>query len=257
MIFEHNIDPVAIKIFDINIYWYSLSYFFGFIFGIQYVKHLISKTNVNINSNHVDDFFVWSVIGVIVGGRLGYVFFYNSGYYLLYPIEILMVWRGGMSFHGGLIGLTISMYLFTKKKEIDFFTFANLISCGAPIGLFLGRIANFINGELSGKPTNGLWGVKFNGQEIPRHPSQLYESFFEGIVLFIILYLLAISQNFKKYNLACIFLIFYAVFRILIELFREPDEHLGLLIFNFSMGQILSLPMIFIGLLFLKIKKNE
>ena len=125
-----------------------------------------------------------------------------------------------------------------------------------PIGLFLGRIANFINGELSGKPTNGSWGVRFNEEEIPRHPSQLYESFFEGIVLFIILYFLATSQNFKKYNMASIFLILYGVFRILIELFREPDEHLGLILFNFSMGQILSIPMIIVGFLFFG-KKNE
>ena len=252
MIFIHNIDPVALRIFNINIYWYSLSYFFGFLLSIQYIKYLIKKTNVNIRINQVDDFFAWSVIGVIVGGRLGYVVFYNLGYYLINLNEILMVWKGGMSFHGGLIGLSITMYLFTKKNKIDFFTFANIVACSAPIGLFLGRIANFINGELSGKPTNGLWGVKFNGEEILRHPSQLYESFFEGIVLFLILYFLVTSQNFKKYNLACIFLIFYGVFRTIIELFREPDEHLGQVFFNFSMGQILSIPMIFIGLLFLK-----
>ncbi len=255
MIFEHSIDPIAFKILNINIYWYSLSYFFGFLLGIQYVKYLVVKTNANISPNIVDNFFVWSVIGVIAGGRLGYVIFYNAGYYLLNPTEILMVWKGGMSFHGGLIGLTVSMYLFTIKNKIDFFKFANIVSCSAPIGLFLGRIANFINSELSGKPTNGLWGVKFNGESIPRHPSQLYESFFEGIILFIILYLFVTSQNFKKYNVACVFLIFYAIFRIFIEFFREPDYHLGLVFLNFSMGQILSIPMILIGLFFLKLKR--
>ena len=256
MIFEHKIDPVALEIFNISIYWYSLSYFFGFLLGIQYIKYLIKRTSIDINSNQIDDFFVWSVIGVIVGGRLGYVIFYNLEYFLLNPNEILMVWKGGMSFHGGLIGLSTSMYFFTKKKKIGFFIFANIVSCSVPIGLFLGRIANFINGELSGKPTNGLWGVKFNEDDIPRHPSQLYESFFEGLVLFIILYILVTSQKFKKLNMACVFLIFYGVFRILIELFREPDKHLGLVVFNFSMGQILSFPMIIIGLIFLK-KKNE
>jgi len=258
MTYIHDLNPVAFQFFFIKVYWYSLAYVFGFLISISYSKYLIKVSNYSIENRNIDDFFGWAVIGVIVGGRLGYVFFYNINFFIIHPIEIFKIWKGGMSFHGGMIGLIFSMLFFSKNKKKNFFEISSIIAACAPIGICLGRIANFINGELVGKPTNSSWGVIFDPSEsILRHPSQLYESFLEGIVLFVIIYIFISQKRFKKYYACFIFLIFYGLFRFSIEFFREPDEQIGYLIFNLSMGQILSIPMVILGLVFLKIVKNE
>ena len=252
----HNFDPIAFKILNLNVYWYSLAYLFGFIFSLFYAKFLIKKGFIKINYSHFEDFISWAVIAVVLGGRLGYVFFYNFDFYINHPEEIIKIWKGGMSFHGGLCGLVISIYLFSRKTKINFIELSNLVTACAPFGIFLGRIANFINGELVGKPTNSDWGVLFIEDDVIRHPSQLYEAFFEGFIIFFILFFLIKKNKHKSFNIFAVFFILYAIFRFFLEFLREPDDHLGFIIFNLSMGQLLSIPMIILGILFLR-KKNE
>ena len=196
---------------------------------------------------------------MILGGRLGYIIFYNLPYYLNNPIDILKIWQGGMSFHGALAGVMLATYLFSKKVRINSFFFLDLIACVAPIGIFFGRIANFINGELYGKPTTLFWSVIFPKiDEIPRHPSQLYEAALEGIILFVILISLILKKSAKVGVVSALFMILYGFFRIASEQFREPDLQVGYLFDLFSMGSILSFFMILIGLFILrKIKNNE
>ena len=256
-LYVHQIDPVAISFFGFNIYWYSLSYLFGFLLSILYSHHLIKKKLIALPIRSIDDFLSYAILGVIIGGRLGYVFFYNIDFYFSNPIEIFKIWNGGMSFHGGLIGLTLSITFFCKKNNYSFLDFSNLISSCAPIGIFLGRIANFINAELIGKPTNGNWGVVFNINDVPRHPSQLYEAFFEGLIIFFLIYFLYLKGFSKKINFFALFLIMYSISRFLIEFIREPDEHLGYLFFNLTMGQLLCLPMFLVGIIFLKYGKRN
>lgn len=164
----HNLDPIAFKIFNFSIYWYSLSYLFGFIFSFFYAKFLIQKGYVKLNFSYFEDFLSWAVVSVIIGGRLGYIFFYNLNFYLENPLFILKIWEGGMSFHGGLLGLIFSIFLYSKLKKIDFIELSNLVSACAPFGLFLGRIANFVNKELVGKPTDSNWGVLFIENDVLR-----------------------------------------------------------------------------------------
>ena len=183
------IDPVIFSIGPLDIRWYSVSYILGLILGIQYMKYLNNKLELKLNNFLINDFFLWAALGIIIGGRLGYVILYNPSYYLNESIEILQVWKGGMSFHGGLIGIIISIYLFCRKNNIQFFYLSDLVSIVAPIGLFFGRIANFINNELYGKVTNFPFAMIYPEIDFqPRHPSQLYEAFLEGIILFIILF---------------------------------------------------------------------
>ncbi|PPR42853.1 MAG: Prolipoprotein diacylglyceryl transferase [Alphaproteobacteria bacterium MarineAlpha8_Bin1] len=255
MVFFHNLNPIMLNLFGLNIYWYSLSYFCGFIFFIFYSKYLIKKKYFSINTNIIDDFLTYAIIGVILGGRLGYVFFYNFEFYISHPIEIFKIWRGGMSFHGGLLGVVISMFIFAPQKK-EFLNLANLVSCSAPFGIFLGRIANFINGELIGKPTNSDWGVLYSFDDILRHPSQLYEATFEGLLIFGVLFFIVKKNIHFKFNLFSIFLILYSFFRFLIEFFREPDIQVGYIISNITMGQILCIPMLILGFLFLKYGKK-
>ena len=251
----HNLDPIAFKIFNFSIYWYSLSYLFGFIFSFFYAKFLIQKGYVKLNFSYFEDFLSWAVVSVIIGGRLGYIFFYNLNFYLENPLFILKIWEGGMSFHGGLLGLIFSIFLYSKLKKIDFIELSNLVSACAPFGLFLGRIANFVNKELVGKPTDSNWGVLFIENDVLRHPSQLYESLFEGLVLFFLI-LYVFFKNYHKFvNIFAVFFIFYGLSRFALEFYREPDEHIGYIFQNFSMGQLLSFPMIIIGIVFLKHKK--
>ena len=251
----HNLDPIAFKIFNFSIYWYSLSYLFGFIFSFFYAKFLIQKGYVKLNFSYFEDFLSWAVVSVIIGGRLGYIFFYNLNFYLENPLFILKIWEGGMSFHGGLLGLIFSIFLYSKLKKIDFIELSNLVSACAPFGLFLGRIANFVNKELVGKPTDSNWGVLFIENDVLRHPSQLYESLFEGLVLFFLI-LYVFFKNYHKFvNIFAVFLIFYGLSRFALEFYREPDQHIGYIFQNFSMGQLLSFPMIIIGIVFLKHKK--
>ena len=235
----------------IDIRWYSLAYIFAFILGSVIIKRLNGGSYRLISDDKIDKFFIWAIIGVILGGRIGYVFFYQTNLFFTKPTYILEIWNGGMSFHGGLIGMILSIYLFSLKYKIQFFYLSDLVSLVAPIGLFLGRISNFINTELYGRVTDFPLAIIYPlVDNNPRHPSQLYEAFFEGIILFLIL-LFYFSKKPKKYIIGTIsglFLIFYSIFRFLIEYLREPDYHLGLIFYYFSMGQLLCIPFLLAGL---------
>lgn len=255
MIFiQPSIDPILISLGFLDIRWYSLSYIFTFIFGSILIKKLNKKSLNKLSDIQIDKFFVWAVLGVIIGGRVGYVLFYQLQLFFQDPLYIFQIWKGGMSFHGGLIGMILAIYLFAKQNNLSFFYLSDLVSIVAPIGLFLGRISNFINTELYGRVTDFPFAFIYPLiDNNPRHPSQLYEAFFEGLVLFIILYLIFI-KNSKKYSAGIIsayFLILYSIFRFLIEFLREPDLHLGLYLNYFSMGQILCIPIFFAGILIL------
>ena len=246
--FINNFDPVAFQVFSLEIRWYSLAYIFGILFGWIYCKKkLISdKKLVGLFDNLV----TYLIIGIILGGRLGYVIFYNLKYYLENFSEILMIWNGGMSFHGGLIGVVLATIIFSKKHKVDSYIFLDLISLVAPIGLFLGRIANFINSELYGRETDVFWSVKFAVVDnISRHPSQIYEAIFEGLILFFLLNYLANKNNFKKPGvISCMFLIFYSFFRFVLEFFREPDIQIGYLVYQLTFGQLISILFFFLGI---------
>ena len=252
--FINNFDPVAFEFLTFEIRWYSLSYIAGIVLAWIYIKKFILKETEY--SKYIDDLISYVIIGVIIGGRLGYVIFYNFEYYFSTPLEILMIWTGGMSFHGGVLGVIISTYLFCKKNKLSTFYFLDLISLSAPIGIFLGRIANFINSELYGTRTDFFLAVIFEKVDtVSRHPSQLYEAFFEGIILFILLNLIYKKYiNHKPGVLSALFLIFYSVFRFIIEFTREPDAHLGLVFMELSQGQVMSILFFVLGLIILKIK---
>lgn len=252
--FINNFDPVALQLFSLEIRWYSLSYIFGILFGWLYCKKLLIKDRRQLDL--FDDLITYIIIGVILGGRLGYVLFYNPVYYLNNIFEILMIWNGGMSFHGGLLGTMLATYLFCKKNEINSFIFLDLISMSAPIGIFLGRVSNFINSELYGRETDLFWGFKFlKVDELVRHPSQIYEAFFEGIVLFALLnFVFKKFLNLKPGIISALFLIFYSIFRFVIEFTREPDAHIGFILLNLSLGQVISIIFLLFGIfLFYKI----
>ena len=254
--FTNNFDPVAFEIFSLSIRWYSLAYIFGIIFGWIYCKKILIRNHIILKL--FEDYISYLIIGIIIGGRLGYVIFYNFPYFLNNPIEIFMIWNGGMSFHGGLIGVVISSYLFSKKNEKNIFIFLDLVSITAPIGIFFGRISNFVNGELVGKITNSSWGVFFpNYDDRLRHPSQLYEAFLEGIILFILMNLIFFNKNYKIGTCSIMFLILYGFFRITSEFFREPDMQIGYLYGHISMGMLLSVIMILIGFLIYLKKKDD
>lgn len=252
-----NIDPIAFEIGPLVIRWYALAYLAGFLIGWRYCLRIATKKGGRPNKDDIDDFLTLAVIGVIIGGRLGYVCFYQPSYFLSEPLEALKIWNGGMSFHGGVLGVIGAMFLFAKKNKINLLKLSDYICAAAPIGLFFGRVANFINGELYGTVTGTTKGVVFpNAGIAPRHPSQLYEAFLEGIVLFILLWLLVRSPNVKTGTVSAVFLLGYGVFRMLVEFVREPDEYLGLIGGYISMGQILCIPMIAIGLIMLFVSKR-
>ncbi len=254
--FINNFDPVAIQILSLEIRWYSLAYIIGILIGWLTAKSIFIS-NFQIKEKF-DDYITFLVIGIILGGRLGYVFFYNLSYYSNNLIDILKIWQGGMSFHGGLIGVIIASIWFAKKNYQDPYSYLDIVSLTAPIGIFFGRIANFINSELYGFETTLPWGVKFiQIDNLYRHPSQLYEAFFEGILLFIILIFFWRKGFVKKPGIISgLFLIFYSVFRFFIEFLRVPDEQLGYLFFNLSMGQIISIIFLLVGI-YIVIKKYE
>ena len=256
--FVNNLDPVAISLFNIDIRWYSLAYIFGLIFSIQYGKFLITKNNFfKFEKDILDDYLPYAILGIILGGRIGYILFYDLAFYIKNPIEIFYIWQGGMSFHGGLVGIILISLYFVKKKQIDFYVFSDLLALISPIGLFLGRIANFINSELIGLPSNLPWSVIFiKIDQIPRHPSQLYEALLEGIMLFAILNLIFKFKKIKGY-ISAYFLILYSFFRIVSEQFRLPDEHLGYVLGNLSMGSVLSIIILLIGIFILRDVKNS
>ena len=255
--FINNFDPVAFQIISFEIRWYSLAYILGIIIGWILCKKIFIK-NLDINQKF-DDYITYLIIGIVIGGRLGYVLFYNFNYYINNILDIFKIWQGGMSFHGGLLGIIIASILFAKKNNQDLFVYTDLVSLVAPIGIFFGRLANFINSELYGKVTEVPWAVTFvQVDNLSRHPSQLYEAIFEGIILFILL-LYFRSKNFlaKPGLISGLFLIFYSVFRFCIEFFRVPDEQIGYLIFNLSMGQIISLVFIMIGTIVFYLKNEN
>ena len=245
--FINNFDPVAIQIFSVEIRWYSLAYIIGILLGWALGKKIfILNTNLK---EKFDDYITYVILGIIVGGRLGYVFFYNFNYYSNNLLDILKVWQGGMSFHGGLLGVIIASILFSKKNNQNSFEYLDVVSIVAPIGIFFGRIANFINFELYGVETKIFWAVKFiKVDDLYRHPSQLYEAFFEGLILYFILIYFR-NKGFIKIPgfISGLFLFFYSIFRFLIEFFREPDEQIGYLILNLTMGQIMSIIFFLIG----------
>lgn len=247
-----DIDPIAIAIGPVEIRWYALAYLAGFLLGWRYAVYLAKRyKDTRLNADTVDDFLAWAVFGVILGGRVGYVLFYQLGYYLEHPAEVLKVWQGGMSFHGGMLGVIVAMVLYCRVKHLPLLKFTDIICCVAPIGLFFGRIANFINGELFGRPTEAAIGVLFpRGGGVPRHPSQLYEAILEGAVLFVILYLLSSKETVRDRAgiLSGVFLAGYGMFRAFIELFREPDVQIGYIAGIFTMGQVLCVPMVLGGL---------
>lgn len=255
-----NIDPVALDLGFIQIRWYSLAYIFGIIFGFAYFRFAAKKYELlSINKKDFDDLIFTTILGLIIGGRLGYVLFYNFSYYLSHPFAILQIWQGGMSFHGGLIGFTIAVYLHARKREQNFLSYMDLLSCSVPIGLFLGRIANFINGELWGRVSNHSFAIIFPHADLqPRHPSQLYQAALEGLATFIILFFLIRIKSLRVQRgvLTGSFLCCYGISRFIVEFFREPDAQLGLF-FNFiSMGQILTIPMLIFGLYLIFVKDN-
>ena len=254
--FINNFDPVALEIFSLEIRWYSLSYIFGLVFGWYLAKNkMIKDTN---QKEYFDDYVTYLIISIILGGRLGYVIFYNLDYYLLFPIKVLFIWEGGMSFHGALLGVLIAIYSFRKSININFLQLTDFIVLYVPIGLFFGRIGNFINSELYGIPTYSSWGVIFPLLDnIPRHPSMLYEALLEGVALFIILLLLSRKHFSTPGFLTSIFLVFYSIFRFMIEFVRVPDSHIGYIWSDWlTLGQLLSVPMTFFGI-FLLIKINR
>jgi phosphatidylglycerol:prolipoprotein diacylglycerol transferase len=253
--FINNFDPVAFQIFYFEIRWYSLAYIFGIIFGWLYCKKKLIKDEKLLNL--FDDLLAYLIIGIILGGRLGYVIFYNLEYYLDNFYEILMIWKGGMSFHGGIIGVILTTVIFSKKYKINSYIFLDLIALVAPIGLFLGRIANFINSELYGRETDIFWSVKFVIiDNISRHPSQIYEAIFEGLILFFLLNHFVKKDDFKNPGLiSSMFLIFYSFFRFILEFFREPDSQIGYLAYQLTLGQFISIVFFFLGIsLYLKKK---
>ncbi len=259
LIHLQEIDPVALQLGPIAIRWYSLAYITGIIVAMFFLKKQNDQHKI-MSQQAYDDWLMWIVFSIIIGGRLGYVLFYNGEYFLANPLEILMVWHGGMSFHGGLFGVIFGMYLFCRKFKITYFRLMDVLAIIAPIGLFFGRIANFINLELYGRATNSDYGVIFPGAgDFPRHPSQLYEAVLEGLVLFIILFSLSRFTKIQQRSgaISGLFLALYGIFRIIIENFREPDLQLGFLFQNITMGQVLSLPLILAGVvIFLKSKKS-
>ena len=255
--FINNFDPVAFQIMSFEIRWYSLAYIVGIVIGWLLCKKIfIQKSNIN---EKFDDYITYLIIGIIIGGRLGYIIFYNFDYYINNILDIFKIWEGGMSFHGGLIGVIVTSIIFAKKNHQESFLYMDLVSLVAPIGIFFGRLANFINSELYGNTTEVPWAVTFiQVDNLSRHPSQLYEAILEGIILFLILLHFRKKKFLEKPGLISgLFLIFYSVFRFFVEFFRVPDEQLGYLIFNLSMGQIISLIFILFGIILFYFKNEN
>lgn len=248
-------DPIALQIGPLALRWYALAYIAGLVGGWQLMKRLArtltADGRVTIRAEQVDDLLTWVTLGVILGGRLGYVLFYKPSFYLANPGEILQVWQGGMAFHGGLLGVILAVALFARRQKIPMLALGDLVATVVPLGLLFGRIANFINGELWGRPGDVPWAMVFpHGGPLPRHPSQLYEAGLEGLLLLVIMLILFRSGPALRNRhgaLTGIFLIGYGLARFTVEFFREPDSFLGLLWAGASMGQLLSLPMIAIG----------
>jgi phosphatidylglycerol:prolipoprotein diacylglycerol transferase len=248
------IDPVLIEIGPFAIRWYALAYVFSILLGWRYTRALAARKQSPLTPAMLDDFVSWAVLGIVLGGRIGYVVFYNAAYYIDHPLQSLALWHGGMSFHGGLIGVITAMAIFARVRGLRFFHLTDAIAAATPIGLFFGRLANFINGELFGRETDVPWGMVFPGAgPNPRHPSQLYEAGLEGLLLFVILAIAAWRfQGLRRPGLISgLFLAGYALCRLSVEFVREPDQQLGFLFGGATMGQLLSLPMLAFGIAFI------
>ncbi len=257
-------DPVLVHLGPLAIRWYALAYITGLLVGMWVVKRMARRPPSVATGDQVADFLTWATLGVVLGGRLGYVLFYQPSHFLAHPLLILQVWGGGMSFHGGMLGVAVAIVLFCRQQRIPVLGFADRIAVAAPIGLFLGRIANFINGELWGRPAPDWlpWAMIFPNPEagqIPRHPSQLYQAGLEGVVLFCVMLLLARSEAVRARfgALTGAFLCGYAVARIIGEFFRQPDPFLGFLYDGATMGQLLSLPMLAAGLVLIAVARRR
>jgi phosphatidylglycerol---prolipoprotein diacylglyceryl transferase len=248
-----NVDPIAVQIGPLAIRWYALAYIVGIVLSWRLMRRLATEFPQVATTTQVDDFVSWATLGVVLGGRLGYCLFYQPSVYLADPIAILRVWTGGMSFHGGMLGVAIAIFWFCRHYGISVLGFADRLAVCAPIGLGLGRVANFINGELWGRPAPASlpWAMIFpRAGDVPRHPSQIYQALMEGLILFLIMFFLSRRETLRSRIgvLTGIFLIGYAVARIIGEFFREPDDFLGFLAFGATMGQLLSIPMLLAGL---------
>ena len=258
------IDPVAIYFGPISIRWYSLSYIFGILICWYIINKFLLKYKNQLSKKSINEVINFLILGMIIGGRLGYIIFYNFEFYLQFPVEIFKIWNGGMSFHGALVGIIFSIILYCRKNNYSFLDITDLISLVSPIGIFFGRIANFVNGELFGRITDSKIGIIFpNGGNLPRHPSQLYEALFEGLILYLILNSLFFFSKLKyiRGSISGAFLFFYGFFRFFIEYYREPDSQLGFILMEITMGQILCVIMMFVGLITIKYSfdqnKNE
>lgn len=246
-----NIDPVALALGPISIKWYGLAYATGIAFALWYCSRLAARTTQRPNVDDLGDFVVWAAAGILIGGRLFSILFYNLDTYIRDPLEALRVWHGGMSFHGGLSGVIVAVLVFARKRGISAMALGDLVACAAPVGLFLGRLANFVNAELWGRTTDVPWAMIFptDPAHLPRHPSQLYQAGLEGVLLFTAMFFLARVPAIRTRTgtLSGCFLIGYAIARMIGEFFRQPDANLGFLAFGTTMGQILSMPMLIIG----------
>ncbi|MFT5111373.1 MAG: phosphatidylglycerol:prolipoprotein diacylglycerol transferase [Parasphingorhabdus sp.] len=256
MLFAPEIDPILISIGPLAIRWYGLMYLVGFLGGALLGVHRTGKPNSGWQSHEVWDLLFYIALGAVIGGRLGYTLFYQFGYFVSRPWEIFYVWAGGMSFHGGVIGVSVAIYLFSRRYQRNMIAIADFAVPLMPLGLFAGRIGNFINQELWGRPSDVPWAMVFStADNLPRHPSQLYEAALEGLVLFILLWLYS-SRKRALGRVSGLFLCGYAMARFVVEFFREPDLHLGTIAFNWmTMGQLLCIPMLLVGswLLFRKV----
>ncbi|HEY4773384.1 MAG TPA: prolipoprotein diacylglyceryl transferase [Xanthobacteraceae bacterium] len=251
------IDPVLVTIGPFAIRWYALSYISGILFGWFYARAIIRNQKLwsgppPLSVADFDDFIVWVTLGIVLGGRTGYVLFYNPAHFLANPTEIFEVWKGGMSFHGGFLGCVAAVVLFAWKRGISILSLGDVTCAVGPIGLFLGRLANFVNGELWGRPTDVPWAMIFpGGGPLPRHPSQIYEAALEGIALFAVLAVAVRAGALRRPGLVIgLFAIFYALARSFCELFREPDPQLGFLWGGLTMGMLLSVPLLLAGVVF-------
>jgi phosphatidylglycerol---prolipoprotein diacylglyceryl transferase len=246
MQFPH-IDPVFLSIGPLQFRWYGLMYVLAFVATYLIIKGEVKRRGLPLTGDDVSDLVFQGALGVVLGGRLGYILFYKLSFYLSHPLQVFAVWEGGMSFHGGFLGVIAAFLLYARRKNIPFFTLIDMAALCAPVGLGLGRIGNFINGELYGRQTDVPWGIVFpGGGGVPRHPSQLYEAVLEGLVLFLIVRF--VSRRTTATGVAgWTFVAGYGLFRFIVEFFRQPDEHIGLIASFLSMGQLLSLPMFLLG----------
>ena len=244
------VNPVAVSLGPLAIRWYALAYILGLLVGWRYCMALADRPPRLVGRRDVDDFLIWATLGVVLGGRIGYVLFYNLPFYFNHPAEALYVWNGGMSFHGGAIGVTLAILIFALTRRIPLLAFSDIIAEALPIGLFFGRIANFINGELFGRPSEVPWAMVFpQGGPVPRHPSELYEACLEGLVLFALLFVAERrGARLRPGQETGLFLAGYAVARIIGELFRQPDPQIGYLWFGTTEGQLLSIPVLAAGI---------